>query len=94
MSYKCVKNQLFKPTLCEIVPDPRIAMVRSNPSLGRALLAVLLEVYWSSAGPAVRSQALKAILRCVYYADATLLRVVLKMQVHRFGYKVLNKVYI
>ncbi|KOB65027.1 Ubiquitin protein ligase E3a [Operophtera brumata] len=56
-------------------------MVRSNPSLARALLAVLLEVYWSSAGPAVRSQALKAILRCVYYADATLLRVVLKMQV-------------
>ncbi|XP_049887493.1 E3 ubiquitin-protein ligase TRIP12 isoform X2 [Pectinophora gossypiella] len=62
-------------------PDPRIAMVRSNPSLVRALLAVLHEVYWSSAGPAVRSQALKAILRCVYYADATLLRQVLKMQV-------------
>ncbi|XP_026324123.1 E3 ubiquitin-protein ligase TRIP12 isoform X4 [Hyposmocoma kahamanoa] len=62
-------------------PDPRIAMVRSNPSLVRALLAVLHEVYWSSAGPAVRSQALKAILRCVYYADAPLLRQVLKMQV-------------
>lgn len=61
--------------------DPRVAMVRSNPSLVRALLAVLHEVYWSSAGPAVRSQALKAILRCVYYADATLLRQVLKMQV-------------
>lgn len=56
-------------------------MVRSNPLLARALLAVLHEVYWSSAGPAVRSQALKAILRCVYYADATLLRQVLKMQV-------------
>lgn len=56
-------------------------MVRSNPSLVRALLAVLHEVYWSSAGPAVRSQALKAILRCVYYADAPLLRQVLKMQV-------------
>ncbi|XP_053601004.1 E3 ubiquitin-protein ligase TRIP12 isoform X2 [Plodia interpunctella] len=62
-------------------PDPRIAMVRGNPSLVRALLAVLHEVYWSSAGPAVRSQALKAILRCVYYADAQLLRLVLKMQV-------------
>ncbi|XP_068628834.1 E3 ubiquitin-protein ligase TRIP12 [Battus philenor] len=62
-------------------PDPRIAMVRCNPSLVRALLAVLHEVYWSSAGPAVRSQALKAILRCVYYADAPLLRQVLKMQV-------------
>lgn len=61
--------------------DPRIAMVRCNPSLVRALLAVLHEVYWSSAGPAVRSQALKAILRCVYYADAALLRQVLKMQV-------------
>ncbi|XP_028164507.1 E3 ubiquitin-protein ligase TRIP12 isoform X3 [Ostrinia furnacalis] len=61
--------------------DPRIAMVRSNPLLARALLAVLHEVYWSSAGPAVRSQALKAILRCVYYADAPLLRQVLKMQV-------------
>ncbi|KAJ2943828.1 hypothetical protein O0L34_g8156 [Tuta absoluta] len=61
--------------------DPRIAMVRSNPSLVRALLAVLHEVYWSSAGPAVRSQALKGILRCVYYADAALLRQVLKMQV-------------
>lgn len=64
-----------------LIPDPRIAMVRSNPSLARALLAVLHEVYWSSAGPAVRSQALKAILRCVYYADAPLLRQVLKMQV-------------
>ncbi|XP_041974550.1 E3 ubiquitin-protein ligase TRIP12 [Aricia agestis] len=62
-------------------PDPRIAMVRSNPSLVRALLGVLHEVYWSSAGPAVRSQALKAILRCVYYADAPLLRQVLKTQV-------------
>ncbi|CAH0747219.1 unnamed protein product [Diatraea saccharalis] len=62
-------------------PDPRIAMMRSNPSLARALLAVLHEVYWSSAGPAVRSQALKAILRCVYYADAPMLRQVLKMQV-------------
>ncbi|XP_026764305.2 E3 ubiquitin-protein ligase TRIP12 isoform X3 [Galleria mellonella] len=62
-------------------PDPRIAMVRCNPLLARALLAVLHEVYWSSAGPAVRSQALKAILRCVYYADAPLLRQVLKMQV-------------
>ncbi|CAK1548387.1 unnamed protein product [Leptosia nina] len=61
--------------------DQRIAMVRSNPSLVRALLAVLHEVYWSSAGPAVRSQALKAILRCVYYADAQLLRQVLKTQV-------------
>lgn len=58
-------------------------MVRSNPGLARALLAVLHEVYWSSAGPAVRSQALKAILRCVYYADAPLLRQVLKMQVWR-----------
>ncbi|XP_045486330.1 E3 ubiquitin-protein ligase TRIP12 isoform X3 [Pieris rapae] len=63
------------------VPDPRIAMVRTSPSLVRALLAVLHEVYWSSAGPAVRSQALKAILRCVYYADAQLLRQVLKTQV-------------
>lgn len=61
--------------------DPRVAMVRENPSLVRSLLAVLHEVYWSSAGPAVRSQALKAILRCVYYADAQLLRQVLKMQV-------------
>lgn len=63
------------------IPDPRISMVRCSPSLVRALLAVLHEVYWSSAGPAVRSQALKAILRCVYYADAALLRQVLKMQV-------------
>ncbi|XP_072935782.1 E3 ubiquitin-protein ligase TRIP12 isoform X2 [Epargyreus clarus] len=62
-------------------PDPRIAMVRCNPSLVRALLAVLHEVYWSSAGPNVRAQALKAILRCVYYADAPLLRQVLKTQV-------------
>ncbi|XP_048481765.1 E3 ubiquitin-protein ligase TRIP12 isoform X3 [Plutella xylostella] len=62
-------------------PDPRIALVRSNPQLARSLLAVLHEVYWSSAGPAVRSQALKAILRCVYYADNQLLQQVLKMQV-------------
>ncbi|CAG4963376.1 unnamed protein product [Parnassius apollo] len=64
-----------------VTQDPRIALVRCSPSLVRALLAVLHEVYWSSAGPAVRSQALKAILRCVYYADAPLLRQVLKMQV-------------
>ncbi|CAH0406076.1 unnamed protein product [Chilo suppressalis] len=69
------------PTATPPAPDPRIAMMRSNPSLARALLAVLHEVYWSSAGPAVRSQALKAILRCVYYADAPMLRQVLKMQV-------------
>lgn len=71
--------------------DPRIAMVRSNPLLARALLSVLHEVYWSSAGPAVRSQALKAILRCVYYADAQLLRQVLKMQVSKlFFYLILT----
>lgn len=72
---------IIKQHLCLFSLDPRIAMVRSSPSLCRALLAVLHEVYWSSAGPAVRSQALKAILRCVYYADAPLLRQVLKMQV-------------
>ncbi|XP_013193092.2 E3 ubiquitin-protein ligase TRIP12 isoform X1 [Amyelois transitella] len=70
-----------QPAAAAAHPDPRIGMVRCNPSLVRALLAVLHEVYWSSAGPAVRSQALKAILRCVYYADAALLRQVLKMQV-------------
>ncbi|CAG9576011.1 unnamed protein product [Danaus chrysippus] len=63
------------------VTDPRIAMVRCSPSLVRALLGVLHEVYWSSAGPALRAQALKAILRAVYYADAPLLRQVLKTQV-------------
>lgn len=61
-------------------------MVRSNPSLVRALLGVLHEVYWSSAGPALRAQALKAILRAVYYADAALLRQVLKTQV-RYYYR-------
>lgn len=61
-------------------------MVRSNPSLVRALLGVLHEVYWSSAGPALRAQALKAILRAVYYADAPLLRQVLKTQV-RYYYR-------
>ncbi|XP_063890837.1 E3 ubiquitin-protein ligase TRIP12 isoform X2 [Helicoverpa armigera] len=70
-----------EPAAAPPAPDPRIALVRANPGLARALLAVLHEVYWSSAGPAVRSQALKAILRCVYYADAPLLRQVLKMQV-------------
>ncbi|XP_039765934.1 E3 ubiquitin-protein ligase TRIP12 isoform X2 [Pararge aegeria] len=64
-----------------VAPDPRIAMVRCNPSLVRALLGVLHEVYWSSAGPALRAQALKAILRAVHYADAQLLRQVLKTQV-------------
>lgn len=63
-------------------------MVRSNPSLVRALLGVLHEVYWSSAGPALRAQALKAILRAVYYADAPLLRQVLKTQV-RYYYSLL-----
>lgn len=69
------------PQDAQQTPDPRIAMVRENPALVRSLLAVLHEVYWSSAGPAVRSQALKAILRCVYYNEAPQLRQVLKMQV-------------
>uniref|UniRef100_A0A2A4JZB4 E3 ubiquitin-protein ligase n=1 Tax=Heliothis virescens TaxID=7102 RepID=A0A2A4JZB4_HELVI len=70
-----------EPAAAAPAPDPRVALLRAHPGLARALLAVLHEVYWSSAGPAVRSQALKAILRCVYYADAPLLRQILKMQV-------------
>lgn len=47
-----------------------------------ALSAVLLEVYSSSAGPAVRCQCLKALLRMVYHADAEMLTRVLKYQVN------------
>lgn len=64
------------------VADARTACLRG--SCGKrvlALSAVLLEVYSSSAGPAVRCQCLKALLRMVYHADAEMLTRVLKYQV-------------
>jgi len=64
------------------VADARSACLRG--ACGKrvlALSAVLLEVYSSSAGPAVRCQCLKALLRMVYHADPDMLTSILKYQV-------------
>ncbi|KAL3281120.1 hypothetical protein HHI36_004342 [Cryptolaemus montrouzieri] len=65
--------------------DARVACLREERGLAaafiRSLFSVLYEVYSSSAGPAVRCKCLKALLRMVYYANADLLREVLKNQV-------------
>lgn len=65
--------------------DARVACLREERGLAaafiRSLFSVLYEVYSSSAGPAVRCKCLKALLRMVYYANADLLKEVLKNQV-------------
>lgn len=53
--------------------DPELAK-----SFIKTLFGVLYEVYSSSAGPAVRHKCLRAILRIIYFADAELLKDVLK----------------
>ena len=56
--------------------------MKEDPELAKAfiktLFGVLYEVYSSSAGPAVRHKCLRAILRIIYFADAELLKDVLK----------------
>ncbi|KAJ8368138.1 hypothetical protein SKAU_G00081660 [Synaphobranchus kaupii] len=62
--------------------DARAQLMKEDPELARCfiktLFGVLYEVYSSSAGPAVRHKCLRAILRIIYFADAELLKDVLK----------------
>lgn len=64
--------------------DARIASLREERGLAaefiKNLFSVLYEVYSSSAGPSVRYKCLRALLRMVYFANADLLRDVLKNQ--------------
>lgn len=62
--------------------DARAQLMKEDPELAKCfiktLFGVLYEVYSSSAGPAVRHKCLRAILRIIYFADAELLRDVLR----------------
>ncbi|XP_065413012.1 E3 ubiquitin-protein ligase TRIP12 isoform X7 [Chrysemys picta bellii] len=62
--------------------DARAQLMKEDPELAKSfiktLFGVLYEVYSSSAGPAVRHKCLRAILRIIYFADAELLKDVLK----------------
>ncbi|KAJ7324841.1 hypothetical protein JRQ81_017861 [Phrynocephalus forsythii] len=62
--------------------DARAQLMKEEPELAKSfiktLFGVLYEVYSSSAGPAVRHKCLRAILRIIYFADAELLKDVLK----------------
>ncbi|XP_014682020.1 PREDICTED: E3 ubiquitin-protein ligase TRIP12-like [Priapulus caudatus] len=64
--------------------DLRVDVLKEDKELGAALIrtlfTVLYEVYSSSAGPAVRHRCLKALLRMIYYANADLLKEILKSQ--------------
>ncbi|XP_055698970.1 E3 ubiquitin-protein ligase TRIP12 isoform X2 [Phlebotomus papatasi] len=65
--------------------DARIACLKEERGLAaefvKNLFSVLYEVYSSSAGPAVRYKCLRALLRMVFFANADLLRDVLKNQI-------------
>ncbi|XP_073530506.1 E3 ubiquitin-protein ligase TRIP12 isoform X3 [Phyllobates terribilis] len=62
--------------------DARAQLMKEDPELAKSfiktLFGVLYEVYSSSAGPAVRHKCLRAILRIIYFADAELLKDVLR----------------
>ncbi|TNN28984.1 E3 ubiquitin-protein ligase TRIP12 [Liparis tanakae] len=62
--------------------DARAQLMKEDPDLARCfiktLFGVLYEVYSSSAGPAVRHKCLRAILRIIFFADAELLKDVLR----------------
>ncbi|XP_069069527.1 E3 ubiquitin-protein ligase TRIP12 isoform X5 [Pleurodeles waltl] len=62
--------------------DARAQLMKEDPELAKSfiktLFGVLYEVYSSSAGPAVRHKCLRAILRIIFFADADLLKDVLK----------------
>ncbi|XP_077104410.1 E3 ubiquitin-protein ligase TRIP12 isoform X6 [Siphateles boraxobius] len=62
--------------------DARAQLMKEDPELAKCfiktLFGVLYEVYSSSAGPAVRHKCLRAILRIIYFADADLLKDVLR----------------
>ncbi|XP_034024048.1 E3 ubiquitin-protein ligase TRIP12 isoform X2 [Thalassophryne amazonica] len=62
--------------------DARAQLIKEDPDLAKCfiktLFGVLYEVYSSSAGPAVRHKCLRAILRIIFFADAELLKDVLR----------------
>ncbi|XP_034071964.1 E3 ubiquitin-protein ligase TRIP12 isoform X5 [Gymnodraco acuticeps] len=62
--------------------DARAQLMKDDPELAKCfiktLFGVLYEVYSSSAGPAVRHKCLRAILRIIFFADAELLKDVLR----------------
>jgi E3 ubiquitin-protein ligase TRIP12 len=64
--------------------DARIACLKEERGLAaefiKNLFSVLYEVYSSSAGPSVRYKCLRALLRMVFFANADLLKNVLKNQ--------------
>ncbi|XP_066267756.1 E3 ubiquitin-protein ligase TRIP12-like isoform X2 [Branchiostoma lanceolatum] len=66
----------------EVKEDARAAVLKEDKELAssfiRSLFGVLYEVYSSSAGPSIKHKSLRAIQRVVYYADAELLKEVLK----------------
>uniref|UniRef100_A0AAQ5X4F8 E3 ubiquitin-protein ligase n=1 Tax=Amphiprion ocellaris TaxID=80972 RepID=A0AAQ5X4F8_AMPOC len=68
--------------LCKDEEDARAQLMKEDPELAKCfiktLFGVLYEVYSSSAGPAVRHKCLRAILRIIYFADAELLKDVLR----------------
>uniref|UniRef100_A0A673M5A7 E3 ubiquitin-protein ligase n=1 Tax=Sinocyclocheilus rhinocerous TaxID=307959 RepID=A0A673M5A7_9TELE len=78
-------NPLANPTTGHLEvrrEDARAQLMKEDPELAKCfiktLFGVLYEVYSSSAGPAVRHKCLRAILRIIYFADAELLKDVLR----------------
>uniref|UniRef100_A0A8C4DGY9 E3 ubiquitin-protein ligase n=1 Tax=Dicentrarchus labrax TaxID=13489 RepID=A0A8C4DGY9_DICLA len=77
-------NPLANPNTGNTVrrEDARAQLMKEDPELAKrfikTLFGVLYEVYSSSAGPAVRHKCLRAILRIIYFADAELLKDVLR----------------
>uniref|UniRef100_A0A8C7UYF1 E3 ubiquitin-protein ligase n=1 Tax=Oncorhynchus mykiss TaxID=8022 RepID=A0A8C7UYF1_ONCMY len=78
-------NPLANPTTGErpsLPLDARAQLMKEDPELAKCfiktLFGVLYEVYSSSAGPAVRHKCLRAILRIIFFADAELLKDVLR----------------
>uniref|UniRef100_A0A8D3BEH7 E3 ubiquitin-protein ligase n=1 Tax=Scophthalmus maximus TaxID=52904 RepID=A0A8D3BEH7_SCOMX len=65
-----------------LTKDARAQLMKEDPELAKCfiktLFGVLYEVYSSSAGPAVRHKCLRAILRIIFFADAELLKDVLR----------------
>uniref|UniRef100_A0A8C4ZY84 E3 ubiquitin-protein ligase n=1 Tax=Gadus morhua TaxID=8049 RepID=A0A8C4ZY84_GADMO len=78
-------NPLANPNTGKAEPsarDARAQLMKDDPELAKCfiktLFGVLYEVYSSSAGPAVRHKCLRAILRIIFFADADLLKDVLR----------------
>lgn len=64
--------------------DPRKVCLESDPELAanflRRVFNLLYEVYYKSAGPAVKHRTLKALLRMVHFANPVLLEEVIRPQ--------------